>query len=236
MIDWEKFNKILEGLPYQLTEGQYSFLVKFIGGKGHFALLGDAGSGKSTIMWILKAYYNHKLIGCGTKGVAAVNLPNEMGIGTAHSVFNMPLGIAIESDWKKRPHDILSKSDLIEVIVVDEVFNHSTQELAFYIHQVNKMNRKTRKRNARDIRLVLVGDPLQNAPIVSEEQKAHYREVYGHHLTFKSDLWEEANIKTHVLTEVKRQTGNEPKDIWFRKALQLSVLVTQNITKKFVKV
>lgn len=221
MIDWERFNKILEGLPYQLTEGQYSFLVRFIGGKGHFALLGDAGSGKSTIMGILKAYYNHKLIGCGTTGVAAVNLPNEMGIGTAHSVFNMPLGIAIESDWKKRPHDILSKSDLVDIIVVDEAFNHSAQDFAFYLHQVNKMNRKTRKRNARDIRLVLVGDPMQNIPIVNEEQKAHYREVYGHHLMFKSDLWEEANINTHVLTEVKRQTGNEPKDIWFRKALQV---------------
>lgn len=220
-IDWERFNKILEGLPFKLTDEQYNFLVKFITGEGHHCLLGDAGVGKTVIMGILKLYYNHKLIGCGTTGVAAVNLPNEMGIGTAHSVFNMALDIAIDSDWKKRPHDILTSSDLIEVVVVDEVFNHSSQELAFYLDRVNKVNRKTRKRKERDIRLLLVGDCLQNSPIVSDEQKKVYKELYGHHLMFRSKLWKEANINTTVFTHVKRQTGEEPKDVWFRKALQV---------------
>ena len=221
MIDWDKFNNIINGLPFKLTDEQYDFLVKFINGEGHFSLIGDAGVGKSTIMLVLKLYYNHELIGCGTTGVAAVNLPNEMGIGTAHSVFNMARDIAIESDWKKRPHDVLSTSDLVKVIVIDEVFNHSAQELAFYLHQVNKMNRATRKRKSRNIRLLLVGDPLQNIPITSNEQKKLYTELYGSYFMFNTTLWKDANIKTYVLTEVKRQVGSEPKDMWFKKALQV---------------
>lgn len=221
MIDWDKFNRILEGLPFKLTDEQHDFLVKFISGTGHHCVIGDAGVGKTTIMLVLKRYYDQELVACGTTGVSAVNLPEEMGIGTAHSMFNMPRDIAIESDWKKRPHDVLSTTDLIKIIVVDEVFNHSAQELAFYLHQVNKMNRGTRKRKPRDIRLLLVGDPMQNIPITTDEQKKLYTELYGSYFMFDTKLWGQANIKTYVLTQVKRQTGEEPKDVWFRKALQV---------------
>lgn len=231
-IDWERFNKIKEGLPFTLTDEQNDFLIRFITSDGHWALLGDAGTGKSTIMQVLKMYYNHELVACGTTGVASVNLPNSMGIGTAHSLFNIPLNTAIDSDWKKRPHDVLSTSDLVKIIVVDEAFNHSSQELEFYLHQVSKMNRRTRKRNERNIRLLLVGDPLQNIPIVSDEQKVIYQELYGSHLMFRSHSWKEFAIKSYVLQEVKRQGGDEPKDEWFRKALQvIRYGVTQHIDK-----
>ena len=222
MIDWERFNNIIDNLPFKLTDEQYDFLVKFISGKGHWTLLGEGGTGKSTVMWFLKCYYGDNIIFGGSSGVATVNLPNDIGIATGHSIFNLSTGEAIDSDYRKRPHDILSTTSLIEIVVLDEAFCYNSQDLDQILHQIKKMNRKTRKRKEqRDIRLLLVGDPLQRLPIVNNELKVKLTERFGHWLMFRSTVWEQAHFNTFVFTEVKRQVGTEPKDIWFEKALKV---------------
>lgn len=219
MVDWEKLNKILDGLPYTLTEGQYSFITKFISGKGNFSLLGDAGAGKSTIMYILHLYYEDEVVFVASTGTASEELPHDIGSGTGHSLFNIARDLAIDSDWRKRPSDILTKTDLIKVIVLDEGYCYNSQDLAMIQHQIKKVNKRSKNRHQRDIRLLIVGDCLQRLPIVNNEYKEFLNKEYGSWLMFRSRLWKEMNIKTHVLTEVKRQSGTEPKDIWFKKAL-----------------
>jgi hypothetical protein len=218
----ERLGKILEGLPFTPTDEQLDFIIKFIRGEGHWALLGEGGTGKSYVMWILKLYYDQEIVFGGSSGVATVNLPNDIGVATGHSLFNLSVGEAIESDYRKRAHDVLSSSDLVKIVVLDEGFCYNSQDLDQMLSQIKKLNRKTRKRKqSRDIRLLIVGDPLQRLPIVEKDLQSKLMERFGHWLMFRSSVWSEADFNTYVFQEVKRQTGNEPKDVWFKKALHI---------------
>ena len=233
MVDWDKLNNILEELPYKLTEGQYNFLVKFIEGNGHFSLLGDAGSGKSSIMYILYLYYENEIVFVASTGTSSEELPHNIGSGTGHSLFNIARDQAIDGDWRKRPSDILTKSDLIKIIVLDEGYCYNSQDLAMIKHQIDKVNKRSKNRKQREIRLLLVGDCLQRLPIVSDDFKEFLNNEYGSWLMFRSFLWQEMNFVTHVLQEVKRQSGTEPKDLWFKKALYV---LRYGITEHYPKV
>ncbi|QXN60174.1 hypothetical protein KUA24_107 [Vibrio phage HNL01] len=220
-MNWEKFNNILEGLPFKLTDEQRLFLVGFITGEGNWTLLGDAGVGKSTIMLILNKYFQDEILFVASTGTASEEMPNDIGSGTGHSLFNLARGRAIESDWKKRPSDILTKTDLIKIIVLEEGYCYNSQDLKMIQKQILKVNKKSKKRSQRDIRLLLIGDPLQRLPIVNNEDKQYYTEQYGHWLMFYSEVWEDMQFTPFVLQQVKRQKGSEPKDVWFKKALQV---------------
>lgn len=219
-IDYEKLKRIKEGLPYTLTDEQDDFIHKFIMGEGHWSLIGDGGSGKSLTMWILKLYYEDEILFVASTGTASQEMPNDIGSGTGHALFNIPRDIEIETDRRKRPSDILTKTSLIKIIVVEEGYCYNSQDLSFMLRQVAKVNKRSKNREQRDIRLLLVGDSLQRLPIVSDKKyMEHLFNTYGHYLMFRSTVWEEANFKTYVFQEVKRQVGTEPKDVWFRKAL-----------------
>lgn len=241
-IDHDKLNKILEGLPYTLTQEQSEFLNLFLTTKGHCSLLGSGGSGKSTIMWILKLYYEDEIVFAASTGTASEELPNNIGCGTGHSLFNMPRDFAIDSDWKKRPSDILTKTDLIKIVVLDEGYCYNSQDLAFIKHQIDKVNKRSKNRSRRNIRLLLVGDCLQRLPIVSSKDKKLLTEEYGHWLMFRSRIWKDMKFTVKVFSEGKRQKGEEPKDIWFRKALKVLrygltehyPIILKGLNKKFV--
>ncbi len=218
----ERLKSILEGLPFTLTDEQLEGIQLFIRTEGHFSFLGDSGSGKSTIMWVLKLYYGEDILFVASTGTASEELPNNIGSGTAHSLFNLARDQAIDSDWRKRPADILTKTDLIKIVVVDEGYCHNSQDLAMMLSVIKRVNKKNKNRSKRDIRLVLVGDCLQRLPIVSDKDYLqHLYETYGHYLMFESYVWKEARFTTWVLQDVKRQGGVEPKDLWFRKALRV---------------
>lgn len=221
-MDFEKLNTILEGIPFTLTDEQMGFVTGFISGKGMWTLLGDCGSGKSSVMYILKLYYEDEILFGASTGTASEELPHGIGSGTGHSIFNITRDQAIESDWKKRPSAILTKTDLIKIVVLDEGYCYNSQDLAIILHQIDKINKKSRRRKARNVRLLLVGDPAQRLPIVSDEGfLKHLYDTYGHYLMFKSSVWKEAEFTPYVFQQVKRQIGTEPKDIWFGKALKV---------------
>ncbi|CAH9014866.1 recD-like protein [Vibrio phage 496E54-1] len=229
----EKLRLIVEGLDFTLTNEQQDFLVRFINGNGNWSLLGDAGVGKSTIMYILHLYYEDEIVFVASTGTASEELPHDIGSGTGHSLFNIARDQAIDSDWRKRPSDILTKTDLVKIIVLDEGYCYNSQDLAMIQHQINKVNKKSKNRTQREIRLLIVGDCLQRLPIVDNEYKEFLNEEYGSWLMFRSRLWKEMNFETYVLQEVKRQVGTEPKDIWFKKALYV---MRYGITKHYPKI
>lgn len=215
----EKLEQVLSRLPFTLTEEQDFFVRDFIRGEGHGVLLGDQGSGKSTVMEVLAEYYQDEILFGGSSGVATVNLPNNIGAATGHKMLKLSVGEAIEADYKKSAIATLTKSDMIKIIVLDEAFCYTSQDLDQMLNQVRKLNKSTAKRGMRNIRLLLVGDCLQRLPIVEDHLKAKMEEKFGHYLMFKSWVWKRFNAKSYVLQINKRQDGNSPKDIWFKKAL-----------------
>lgn len=215
----ESLDNIIKGLPFTLTDEQDFFLRSFISGNGHAALNGDGGSGKSTVMWVLAQYYGSEIIFGGSSGVATVNLPNNIGIATGHKIFNLSVGEAIPKDYKRSAIKALTSSDTIKIIVLDEAFCYNSQDLDQILNQIRKLNKANAKRRQRNIRLLLVGDCLQRLPIVEDDLKEKLTQKYGHWLMFRSYLWKQFNFTNYVFQEVKRQSGETPKDIWFKKAL-----------------
>lgn len=215
----ERLEGIIKGLPFTLTEEQDFFIRDFVKGNGHCSLVGDGGTGKSTVMWILAKYYGSEIIFGGSSGVATVNLPDNIGIATGHKIFNLSVGEAIPKDYKRSAIRALTSSDTIKVIVLDEAFCYNSQDLDQILNQIRKLNKRTSKRGARNIRLLLVGDCLQRLPIVEDDLKKKLIDKYGHYLMFRSYLWKQFNFTNYVFQEVKRQAGETPKDVWFKKAL-----------------
>lgn len=195
-------------LPFPLTKGQDYALKTITKKEGHYALVGLAGTGKSTILTLLKKFYGNEIIFCATSGVASKGMPDGIGAGTAHSILSLSTEMATPEFIRKLNRTttaLFANSDLIKVIVVDEAFAHDTDKLYTLLRRVERLNKKTSKRKQRNIKIILCGDPLQKPPICKGFQKDWMTEQYGSHLMFKSDLWETYNFETLMLTEVMRQ-------------------------------
>ena len=204
-----RLESILTGLPFTLNKGQMVFLNNYISGTGHYTLLGEGGSGKSLVLSVLKKYYGQEALTVALSGVANQNLfDGAGGDGTLHKCLNLPIGMASARDLKEVSQNcskIFAKSDLIKHIWVDEAFMMNPDMLNTLLHRVRRFNKRSPTRNLRNIRILLVGDPLQAPPITSLEEKAYLRKNYGHHLMFRSTAWEVLNPTVCVLPEVMRQ-------------------------------
>lgn len=194
-------------LPFPLTKGQDIFLKKFTAGTGHFSLLGAQGSGKTTVMQLLKEYYGDEIIFCASSGVASKQLPNNIGAGTAHRVMGLSRDVSTPQSLKKVPtpcQQLFGTSSLIKIVVVDEAYAMDSDHLYQMLQRVARFNKKTSKRSPRNIRILWVGDCLQRLPICDYERKRVLTERYGHWLSFKSHVWKNAWFQTYVFDDVKR--------------------------------
>lgn len=205
----EKLRKIIEGVPYTLDKEKIKFMEDYISGKGHATLLGEAGSGKSVVLELLKKYFGDEMVVFAATGVANQNLFGGMGgNGTAHSGLSIPLGMATSKDFKevgRKCSEIFASSDLVKHIVIDEAYMLNADNLKVILHRIQRFNKKNAKRQQRNIRLLLIGDPLQLPCIVDQQAKDYMYREYGSHLLFRSRVWESMNIQTHVLQNVYRQ-------------------------------
>lgn len=216
-----RLEEVINGLPFTLTDEQELFIRDFVNSNGHATLLGDSGVGKTTVMWVLKQYYKSSILFGGSSGIATVNLPDGIGYATGHKIFKLSVGEAIPSDYKRSAERVLTQSDMISIVVLDEAFCYNSQDLDQILNQIRKLNKRTRNRKERNIRLLLVGDVLQRLPVVDDKLKKHLHSKYGHYLMFRSNVWKRFDPKCYVLQQNKRQEGDDSKSVWFRKALHV---------------
>jgi hypothetical protein len=208
-IDHDKLNKVLEGWPFKLNSGQLDFIREYISSDGHFTLIGEAGTGKSAVISVLKAYYEDEMIVCAATGVANQNLlDGKGGVGTAHRALSLPFYMNDPKAMSKVGRactELFSNSSLIKHIIVDEFFMLNPEHLEAMLKRVTRFNKKTQNRQKRNIRIMAAGDPLQVPPVVSDRDRKYLTEVYGSHLIFNSTSWIKFNPKVRILTEVMRQ-------------------------------
>ena len=204
----KKISDLYNLLPFELTTGQKNALSLATSGCNVF-MQGSAGSGKSSILKILKAYWGDKMATTAMTGIANMRLfDGKGGRGTTARVMALPHGIAQPKHWKELTRacqEIMAASDKVEYIVIEECGGMNAEQLHLLQHRINKLNRKSKKRRERDIKLILVGDILQLGTIVSEEEKDFFTTKYGSHLFFKSDAFVSMGFQTVYLDEVKRQ-------------------------------
>ena len=205
----ESLQWLFDEAGFELNKKQKLFILHFINGEGHFLLCGLAGSGKSTVMKLLNIYYESKIIFCASSGVANLSLPDNIGSGTGHSILSLPTSPADELTYKKvspTTQGLFGSSDLIEIVVIDEVYGYNSDVLDVIYRRLERFNKKTRKRKKRNIRLLLVGDPAQQVTITDENEERVFKERWGHHLMFRSSVWERFDFTVAVFDKVERQS------------------------------
>ena len=208
-IDWERFNKILEGLPFTLNEKQIKACVEYINGNDHYLLISEAGGGKTLLINILKAYYKDEMVLCSSTGVGNQNLlDGRGGDGSAHRVWSIPFHLGDNIEKVKKPCSaIFSGSDLVKHVVIDEVFMLNSEALESLKQRIKRFNKRTKNRGERNIRLLIVGDPLQLPSVVREDNgdMKYLQDTYGSHKIYRSRLWDEFDFKVLMLEDVMRQ-------------------------------
>ncbi len=196
------------------------FLDKYINGSDHHLLLGEAGSGKSVLIYVLKKYYGDEMLLGASTGVSNQNLMNgEGGSGTSHKIFSINTTLGNEAEMKKVKRgcsNLFAGSDLIKHVCIDEFFMHNSEHLHVMLKRIERFNKKTAKRSRRQIRLLGVGDPLQIGSVLRDNDKPYLQKTYGSHLMFRSSVWGQFNPTITVLDVTERQ-----KDKVFVAALEV---------------
>lgn len=216
----EKLQVVLDGWAFKLTEQQLEALLHYIHGTGHYYLTAEAGAGKTVLIDILKAYYDDEMVVCSSTGVGNQNLlQGKGGNGTAHRIWSIPFYLGNNINKAFPPcTGLFAGSDLVEHVIVDEALLLNSEALQVMLMRVKRFNKATRKRKARNIRIMLVGDSCQLPNVVKHENgdMSYLKEHYGSHKMYRSNLWKEFNPTIMVLSQVMRQ-----KDRVFKAALDV---------------
>lgn len=164
--------------------------------KGHnIFVTGGAGVGKSYTLAKIKEVYKRKLYITSTTGISAINVGGQ----TIHSWAGIGIANRPIEDIVKR---ISRKPTLVKTLVsckmlaIDEI--SMLDNITFdYINQVLKIIRED-ERPFGGIQVIIFGDFFQLPPACLNKNNRDF--------CFNSQTWKELDLKTVLLTEVKRQS------------------------------
>lgn len=188
-----------EGKSNELLSDNTKKIVKLVEEHNNLFITGGAGTGKSYILNQLKLHYRNKLHITSTTGISALNISGQTihswaGIGIA----NKPVEVVV-ANIRKNP--ILLKQILLtELLAIDEI-SMLDNDTFDYLNDVLKSVRKVNKPFG-GIQILLFGDFFQLPPVGLDKEK-------GIDFCFNSRSWNELNLTTIMLEEVKRQSDIE---------------------------
>lgn len=206
-----KYEKILvqqsnnENILNDNTDGIVKQITDLINKKENIFITGGAGTGKSYILNQLKQIYGSKMHVTSTTGISALNISGQTihswaGIGIA----DKPVSTVV-ANIKNNNVVVLKQLLLAELLAIDEISMLDNTTLD-YLNSVLKAIRESDEPFG-GIQVLLFGDFFQLPPVgIEDDNETDF--------CFNSKTWQELNLKTIILKDVKRQT-----DIKFIKAL-----------------
>ena len=173
-------------------------------GAGHLFVTGRAGTGKSTLLKVLRAMMPDETVVLAPTGLAAVNVGGQ----TIHSFFGLPPRLIRPDDIRRGRYGTVMRR--LEFLVIDEV-SMVRSDLMWAIDQALRVNRGRPREPFGGVRLILFGDLHQLPPVIQEaEVAAHLESEFGGPFFFSlAALREGAGTSLIELTEVFRQRDAE---------------------------
>lgn len=173
-------------------------IIALIDNGNNIFITGGAGVGKSYTLNKIKEKYKEKLHITSTTGISAINVNGQ----TIHSwagigIVDKPVNEVVKQIKKKAT---LYKTILCcDMLAIDEISMLDSFTFT-YINEVLKAVRENDKPFG-GIQVLIFGDFFQLPPVRMEED--------GKDFCFNSQAWNELNLKTIILKEVKRQSEKE---------------------------
>ncbi len=171
--------------------------------KRHYYVTGNAGTGKSTLLYYFKEKTQKKTVVVAPTGIAAVNI----GGSTIHSFFRFPTRLITQEDVKK----IRGKADLfiaLETLIIDEV-SMVRADMMDAIDASLRLNRNRPYDPFGGVQLVLFGDLFQLPPVVEQDLGDYFEDNYATPYFFSAKVFNEIRLQKIELQHVFRQTDPE---------------------------
>lgn len=198
------------GVDLSLDKDQLAAFLSAMSGD-NCVITGGAGTGKSYLLKLIKKHLPEQGLmvtastGCAAANVGAVTLHSALGMGVA----KMPSHIIAKKIVQDRGYQCaLCHLTGLKTLIIDEAFM-LTAALFQKAGEILTLVRRgqfwtTFNPNALipfdDVQIILVGDPLQLAPVQLEEEG----------WLWKSQAFKQLQTKSHVLKTVHRQQGDVP--------------------------
>ncbi len=172
-------------------------------GKNIF-ITGKAGTGKSTLLKVIKEALTQNYVVLAPTGVAAVNIGGQ----TIHSFFGFRPDITVEKVLKRKHPRNLDVYENLEVLIIDEI-SMVRADLLDCVNTFLTMHGPEKGRPFGGIQLIFIGDLYQLPPIVTYKEKDIFNELYQSPYFFDSKAFSEVEFKIIELTKIYRQTEEE---------------------------
>ena len=187
-------------------------------------LTGKAGTGKTTFLHALRKSSPKRMVVLAPTGVAAINA----GGVTIHSFFQMPFGpwipggraeAAADGDFSKGlsakfhrfSREKLNIIRSVDLIVIDEI----SMVRADLLDGIDEILRRFRNRHRPfgGVQLLMIGDILQLAPVVKDDEWEILKPYYETPFFFGSNALKRSDFITIELKKVYRQSDREFIDL-----------------------
>ena len=191
--------------PLELTaEFEYA-LDRFEAGD-HLFVTGRAGTGKSTLLGLIRRTTRRRVAVVAPTGVAALNVRGQ----TIHSFFGFPGKLLRPGDVRRKRSRSLYQR--LETLVIDEA-SMVRADLLDRIDEFLRLNRDRPDRPFGGVQMVLFGDLFQLPPVVAspverqlfEGETAPYRSPHF----FDAHVWSSAALEMLELNAVFRQRARQ---------------------------
>lgn len=172
-------------------------------GKNVF-ITGKAGTGKSTLLKVIRDSLTENYVVLAPTGVAAVNIGGQ----TIHSFFGFRPDITVEKVLKKKNPRNPDVYENLEVLIIDEI-SMVRADLLDCVSTFLSMHGPERGRAFGGVQLIFIGDLYQLPPIVTYKEKEIFSEMYQSPYFFDSRAFGEVEFRIIELHKIYRQTEEE---------------------------
>lgn len=191
--------------PLELTDEFDYALDRFETGD-HLFLTGRAGTGKSTLLRLIRGTTRRKLAVLAPTGVAALNVRGQ----TLHSFFGWPGKLLRPTDIRRsRKRRLFERLD---AIIIDEVSMVRADTLD-RVDEFLRLNRDADDVPFGGIQVVLIGDLFQLPPVVaSPGERSMFEGPHAQYPSphfFDAHVWRHAELEMIELNKVFRQKARQ---------------------------
>ena len=191
--------------PLELT-AEFDYALDRFESGDHLFLTGRAGTGKSTLLRLLRATTRRKLAVLAPTGVAALNVRGQ----TLHSFFSWPGKLLRPTDVKRSRKKRLYER--LDTLVIDEV-SMVRADLLDRVDEFLRLNRDAPDEPFGGVQVMLIGDLFQLPPVVASTGERSLFE--GEHAQYPSPhffdahVWRETELEMIELNRVFRQKARQ---------------------------